>query len=153
MRTRMRRAISNRLLNRTCVIHLNENRIFWTTETLVKKDKLHNQHGIWSSHFIICNIYIMPFVLTNPGESTMVHCRFSWCSLCVSEHSSGERKLPEYAYSQITTKLKKVFTFLRSPHKLKKFYVGECRYHITTGTREVFPVVTLIRSALKHHSK
>jgi len=71
MRTRMRRAISNRLHNRTCVIHLNENRTFYTTETLFKKDKLHNQHGIWSSHFIICYIYIMPFVLTNPGESTI----------------------------------------------------------------------------------
>ena len=31
--------------------------------------------------------------------------------------------------------------FLSSPHKLKKFNVGVGRYHITTGTREVSPVV------------
>jgi hypothetical protein len=31
--------------------------------------------------------------------------------------------------------------YLRNPHELKKFNVGEGRYHITTGTREVSPVV------------
>ena len=31
------------------------------------------------------------------------------------------------------------FEILRSPHKLKKFNVGESRYHITTGTRELSP--------------
>jgi hypothetical protein len=33
------------------------------------------------------------------------------------------------------------YIFLTSPHKLKEFNVGEGRYHITTGTREVSPVV------------
>ena len=40
------------------------------------------------------------------------------------------------------------FFFLRSPHKLKKFNVGEGRYRITTGTRELSPVVTGVGMAL-----
>ena len=40
------------------------------------------------------------------------------------------------------------FEILRSPHKLKKFNVGESRYHITTGTRELSPVVTGMGMAL-----
>ena len=40
------------------------------------------------------------------------------------------------------------FRFLRSPHKLNKFNVGEGRYHITTGTRELSPVVTGVGMAL-----
>ena len=38
--------------------------------------------------------------------------------------------------------------FLISPHKLKKFNVGEGRYHITTATRELSPVVTGVGMAL-----
>ena len=52
-------------------------------------------------------IFIMPFVLTNQGESINgfivdspgVHSVFL-------NTPSGERKLPEYVYSQITTNLK-----------------------------------------------
>ena len=51
-------------------------------------------------------IYIMPFVLTNPGEAINGFIADSPGAHSVFFNTpSGERKLPEYAYSQITTNL------------------------------------------------
>ena len=42
------------------------------------------------------------------------------------------------------------FYFLRSPHKLKKFNVGEGRYHITTATRNEIVVSPPVRPVASH---
>ena len=41
-----------------------------------------------------------------------------------------------------------IFHFKKSTYVKKKFNVGEGRYHITTGTRELSPVVTGVGMAL-----
>ena len=105
MRTRMRRAISNRLHNRTCVIHLDENRIFEHRKRCLKGQVTQSTWDMVKPfHYML---YIMPFVLTNPGESINGFIVDSPGTHSVFLNTpSGERKLPEYAYSQITTKLK-----------------------------------------------
>jgi hypothetical protein len=111
MRTRMRRAVSDRLCNQICIIHLDGNRIFKHRKRCLKRQVTQSTWDMVKPfHYIL---YIMPFVLTKPGESINGFIVNSPGTHTVFLNTpSGERKLPEYAYSQITTNLKITSNYL-----------------------------------------